>query len=278
MFGSQTGWDLREVARAYDEFVAAGYIVTFASPKGGKAPLDPMTVNDASEDAICMAFVAENAPTNALMAQTTSLADIQDTSAYDAVYFVGGYGTMCDFPDNVDVQRIVRAMWEENKVVSAVGHGVSALVNVALSDGSLLVKGKKVTSFTDKEEAVHQMHGEVIPFMCEDKLKEQGASWTPGEVDQLHVVKAGRLITGQNSVSAKLTAETVIGCIKGHWHILIVIAPTGSKWCLPEIAHAYDQFQAANCLVTFVSEKVVCIVAFTCASAMLIAHEKTFEH
>ena len=103
MFGSQTGWDLREVARAYDEFVAAGYIVTFASPKGGKAPLDPMTVNDASEDAICMAFVAENAPTNALMAQTTSLADIQDTSAYDAVYFVGGYGTMCDFPDNVEL-------------------------------------------------------------------------------------------------------------------------------------------------------------------------------
>ena len=159
--GEQTGWYLPEVAHPYDEFIAAGYTVTFASPKGGAAPVDIGSVDASKDDPSCTAFIAEGSPTKALVDNTIALADIQDTSVYDAVFFAGGFGTMWDFPDNQDIQRIARELWEANKVVSGVCHGPVALVNVVLSDGTSLVAGKETAAFTNAEEdAVQCRDGE----------------------------------------------------------------------------------------------------------------------
>ena len=211
--GEQTGWYLPEVAHPYDEFIAAGYTVTFASPKGGAAPVDIGSVDASKDDPSCTAFIAEGSPTKALVDNTIALADIQDTSVYDAVFFAGGFGTMWDFPDNPDVQRITRTMWEDDKVVSGVCHGPSAFVNVTLSDGTPLVAGKEVAAFTNEEEDAVQRK-EVVPFTCQDALTEKGAAYTQGGVFQPHVAKAGRLITGQNPPSAKPTAEAIILCLE----------------------------------------------------------------
>ena len=116
------------------------------------------------------------------------------------------------FPDDPDIQRIAAAMWESGKVVSAVCHGPCALVNVTLSDGSKLVAGKEVAAFTnDEEDAVSRRT--IVPFTCEDKFMEVGASYTKGGVFAAHVAVAGKLITGQNPPSAKPVAEAVVAAL-----------------------------------------------------------------
>ena len=141
------------------------------------------------DDAQCVSFYAEGSETRKMTDNTVKLSEVGDLTAFDAVFFVGGFGTMCasqpygnfcplrlthppthphapphqspprhrlqprwDFPDDADVQRIAKDMWEAGKVVSAVCHGPCALANVTLSDGSFLVAGKEVTAFTNEEE------------------------------------------------------------------------------------------------------------------------------
>jgi putative intracellular protease/amidase len=185
--------------------------MTWASPKGGAAPCDEGSIAASKEDKSCMDFI-EGEATKALVDNTVALSTLTDLTSFDAVFFAGGFGTMWDFPDDPDVQRIAAAMWESGKVVSAVCHGPCALVNVTLSDGTKLVAGKEVAAFTNEEEDAVKCR-EVVPFTCEDKFKEVGATYTKGGVFQAHVAVAGKLITGQNPPSAKPTAEAVIAAL-----------------------------------------------------------------
>jgi putative intracellular protease/amidase len=135
--------------------------MTFASIKGGVAPVDLGSVDATKEDSVCVDFYAEGSETRKLVDTTVKLSTVTDLSGIDAVFFVGGFGTMWDFPDDPDVQRIVKDMYEANKVVSAVCHGPCALVNVKLSDGSYLVAGKTVAAFTNAEEDAVQRRNKV---------------------------------------------------------------------------------------------------------------------
>jgi len=139
------------------------------------------------------------------------LADMKGTD-FDAVFFVGGFGTMWDFPDNADVQRVIREVFETKGVVSAVCHGPVALANVKLSDGSYLVAGKEVAGFSNEEEDAVQRRS-IVPYTVGDILKERGAKYTQGGVFHAHVVVDGNLITGQNPPSAKKTAEAVVAAL-----------------------------------------------------------------
>ena len=139
--------------------------MTWASPKGGAAPCDEGSIAASKEDKSCMDFI-EGEATKALVDNTVALSTLTDLTSFDAVFFAGGFGTMWDFPDDPDVQRIAAAMWESGKVVSAVCHGPCALVNVTLSDGTKLVAGKEVAAFTNEEEDAVKCR-EVVPFTCE---------------------------------------------------------------------------------------------------------------
>lgn len=128
------------------------------------------------------------------------------------MFFAGGFGTMWDFPEDADVQRIAKDMWSAGKIVSAVCHGPCALANVKLDDGTYLVAGKTVAAFTNAEEDAVSRR-EKIPFTCEDIMKERGAKYTQGGVFEAHVAVDGKLITGQNPPSAKATAEAIIAAL-----------------------------------------------------------------
>lgn len=208
----QTGWYLPEAAHPYAEFKKAGYAMTFASIKGGAAPVDLGSVDATKEDAVCVAFYAEGSETRSLVDNTTALAAVTDLAAFDAVFFVGGFGTMWDFPDNADVQRVAREMYESGKVVAAVCHGPCALVNVTLSDGTYLVAGKEVAAFTNAEEDAVQRRDKV-PFTCQDKLGERGAKYKEGPAWSATVAVDGKLITGQNPPAAGPTAEAVVAAL-----------------------------------------------------------------
>ena len=201
--GKPTGFYLSEATHPHEVFRAAGYEIEFLSPKGGLAPMDGV---DAS-DPINAAFLADETLV-ARTKQTTAIAAV-DPSSYDAVFFAGGHGTMWDFPDDPGVQALIRAVYEHGGVVAAVCHGPAAIVNARLSDGTYLVAGKEVSSFTDEEEIAVKLEA-VVPFALESKLRERGARFVEAPNFEKKVAVSERLVTGQNPASATGVAEAVV--------------------------------------------------------------------
>ena len=207
--GKQTGYYLSEAAHPYKVFVDAGYVAEFASPKGGLAPIDPSSLpgRGGSEDEANKAFLS-NTDVSKQTAATKKLSDIVPAE-YSAVFFAGGHGTMWDFPGDAGVQMVAAGVYQGGGVVAAVCHGPAALVDVKLADGSFLVAGKTVSSFTDEEEAAVSLTN-VVPFLLESKLRERGATFVESPVFQPRVAVSERLVTGQNPASATGVAEAVV--------------------------------------------------------------------
>lgn len=201
-----TGYEHTELARAYWVFIANGFDVDIASPLGGKPPV----VFDGEDmGKYDYAFINDKEAQEKIN-NSIALADI-DPLDYQAVYFVGGKGTMFDFPDNRDIQRIAKTLYQTGRVVSAVCHGPAALVNVELDNGEMLLANKKVSGFTNKEELVLIPEAqEIFPFLLEDKLVERGANFQAGLSYLEQVSQDGKLITGQNPWSVWKMAEMVV--------------------------------------------------------------------
>ena len=201
-----TGYEHTELARAYYVFVANGFEVDIASPKGGRPPV---VYDDEDMGRYDYAFLNDRS-IQKKVDNSILLADVNPDD-YEAVYFVGGKGTMFDFPDNIDIQRITKSLYQRDKVVSAVCHGPAALINVTLDNGDRLLKNKKISGFTNQEELTLIPDAkEIFPFLLEDKLIEQGAKFQPGMNYLEQVSQDGKLITGQNPWSVWRMAEMVI--------------------------------------------------------------------
>lgn len=208
--GKSTGYELTELSRAYYVFVANGYAVDIASPLGGEPPM----VLDDGLVAADYAFLNDPAAKRKLE-NSLPLSTI-DADDYAAVYFVGGKGTMFDFPDNADIQRIVREIYDGGGVVGAVCHGPAALLNVTLGNGRPLLQGKRLTGFTNDEELFLTSDARtVFPFLLQDSLSGKAAQFVEGELYLDNTVVDGRLVTGQNPWSTWSTAEAVVTAL-GH--------------------------------------------------------------
>ncbi len=203
-----TGLWLSELTHAYHVFAEAGYEQTTVSPQGGLSPLEPRSLKFPNFDKSAKAWKADDAKM-ALLADTAAPADI-DSADFDAIYFTGGHAVMFDFPDSQGLQRISREIFERGGVVSSVCHGYAGLLNTTLSDGSLLVAGRKLTGFSWTEEVVARVD-KLVPYNVEEEVKKRGARYEKGLVPFVpYVVVDGRLVTGQNPASAKATAKKVV--------------------------------------------------------------------
>ena len=202
--GEKTGWHLSEVSHVYWPLVDAGFTVEFASPKGGAAPLDKSSfkLDDSENKSFVERFKVEDS------LDTLALSDV-NSSEFQVIYFAGGHGTMWDFPDNEDIQRVTSEIYENNGIVSAVCHGPSALTSVKLSDGKYLVDGKSINSFTDAEEREVKKDN-IVPFMLETRLRERGANFQGAKNWGEKVVVDGRLVTGQNPQSASALGKAIV--------------------------------------------------------------------
>jgi len=201
-----TGLWFEEFAVPYECFAEAGYLVTVASIKGGMAPIDPRSLPEDQE------AMAVKGPMAALQ-HTQRLLEV-DVSEYDAVFFPGGHGTMFDFPHSHEVAELVAHYLEQGKVVAAVCHGPAALTHAKYADGSAVVKGRKLTAFSNEEERAVQLDG-LMPFLLEDQLRALGAEVQVKPNWQVHVVVDANLITGQNPQSSLKTAEALIQVLTG---------------------------------------------------------------
>lgn len=202
-----TGLWLSELTHAYDLFASQGYVQRIVSPKGGVTPLEPRSLKWPNRDASAKAWLADDAH-RALLANTAKPGDI-DPADFDAIYFTGGHAVMWDFPDDAGLQRLTRAIYERGGIVASVCHGYCGLLNTTLSDGSLLVAGRRLTGFSWREEILAGV-AKKMPYNAEEQMKRRGARYEKALLPFVpKVVVDGRLVTGQNPQSAKATALRV---------------------------------------------------------------------
>ncbi|MDR7131620.1 putative intracellular protease/amidase [Algoriphagus sp. 4150] len=204
--GKKTGYELTELSQAYYVFVANGFEVDVASPLGGEPP---MVRDDEDMEVYDYAFLNDTLAQRKI--KDTLPMDSVRMDEYVAIYFVGGKGTMFDFPENKYIQEAIRISNEQGKIIGAVCHGPAAFVNVKLADGTPYLKGRTVSSFTNREELFLIKNARVVfPFLLQDKLIENGASFSEGAMYLENVITDGNLITGQNPWSTWAVAEAMI--------------------------------------------------------------------
>ena len=208
--GNKTGFWLEEFAAPYYVMKDAGAEITLASPQGGQPPLDP---NSDSEDAQTDATrrYKEDKEAQEQLAATERLDEIYP-SQYDAVFFPGGHGPMWDLAENADSRRIIEAFMQSDRPVGAVCHAPAVFRHTETASGEPLVKGRKVTGFTNGEEEGVGLT-DVVPFLLEDMLKEKGADYQKGEDWGSFVVVDGKLVTGQNPASSEEAAKKLLALI-----------------------------------------------------------------
>ena len=212
--GHATGLWMEEMAAPYYAFLNMGYEVTVASPAGGPIPLDAASLTaDFFTDA-AKKFL-HDATAVGQLSHSKKLADF-DVLSQDAMYMTGGHGTCNDFVQNDVLKSKIEAMWKANKIVAAVCHGPVCLADVMEADGTTpLVKGKRVTGFSDSEEEAVQLT-QFVPFSMEQRFKEQGALYEKAADDwNSKVCVDGLLVTGQNPQSSEECAEAVIKLLEG---------------------------------------------------------------
>lgn len=201
-----TGVWLGEAVHFVNKVEKAGFAVDYVSPEGGYTPIDPHSL--AMAEPIDWEWYHNKAFMKRLGAALRP--SEVNASDYAAIYFVGGHGVLWDFPDNAELQALSRQIYEQGGIVSSVCHGAVGLLNIKLSDGSLLIKGKQVTGFSDEEERLAELD-KYVPFLTEDALVKRGASYKKADKSWASFAIAdGRLITGQNPASGGAVADLVI--------------------------------------------------------------------
>jgi len=197
----RTGYFFPEVAHPYEVFAEAGVAVEYASPLGGAIPEDGYDANDPSQ----LAFRNSAAIRRLNRSRKLSEVDVLD---YDAIFFPGGLGPMVDIAKDPDVKHAVERAWNGGKIVAAVCHGPAAFLGAKLADGTPLVSGRKLTSFSNDEEAGYAQAD--VPFNLEDALRAEGAEYASAAVWQENIVVDGRLMTGQNPASGGPLAKEIV--------------------------------------------------------------------
>jgi putative intracellular protease/amidase len=205
--GKKTGFWLEEFAAPYYVFKDAGVELTLASPKGGQPPLDPKSDEPGAQTEATERFKQDPAAQQAL-AHTVTLDTIKATD-FDAIFYPGGHGPLWDLAEDQQSIALIETAYATGKPVAVVCHAPGVLRHVKAPNGDSLVKGKPVTGFTNTEEEAVQLTN-VVPFLVEDMLKENGGTYSKGADWQPYVVTAGHLITGQNPASSEPAAQEIL--------------------------------------------------------------------
>ncbi|AVS94597.1 type 1 glutamine amidotransferase domain-containing protein [Paracidovorax avenae] len=205
--GKKTGFWLEEFAAPYYVFQDAGAEITLASPQGGQPPLDPKSDDESARTDATRRFKAD-AEAQRQLATTVPLASVR-AGDFDAVFYPGGHGPLWDLAEDAQSIALIEKTFAAKKPLALVCHAPGVLRHAKAPGGEPLVKGRKVTGFTNSEEEGVQLT-QVVPFLVEDMLKangglyEKGADWAP------FVLTDGTLVTGQNPASSEPAAKALL--------------------------------------------------------------------
>jgi putative intracellular protease/amidase len=205
--GKKTGFWLEEFAAPYYVFKDAGADVTLASPKGGQPPLDPKSDGADAQTDDTRRFKSDTAAQHAL-ASTVTLSGVK-ADGFDAIFYPGGHGPLWDLAEDADSRRLIEAFAKKGQPIGAVCHAPAVFRHTNGPDGAKLVAGKRVTGFTNSEEQGVGLT-DVVPFLVEDMLKQNGGKYEKGADWGSYVVRDGMLVTGQNPASSAAAAKELL--------------------------------------------------------------------
>lgn len=209
--GKKTGFWLEEFAAPYYTFADAGAEITLASPKGGQPPLDPKSDEPDAQTDDTRRFQSDEQAKQAL-ANTYPLGEV-DPYDFDAVFYPGGHGPLWDLAEDKDSITLLESFYASNKPIGTVCHAPGVLKHVKAPDGHPVVKGKRVTGFSNSEEDGVGLT-DVVPFLVQDMLKANGGDYSKGADWASYVVEDGHLVSGQNPASSAAAAEALIKRLK----------------------------------------------------------------
>ena len=205
--GEKTGFWTEEFAAPHYELADKGIQIDIATPLGGQPPIDPRSADPASATEDTKRLDADTALLNKLK-HTLKLTNVKEAD-YDAVFYPGGHGPLWDLTQDKHSIKLIESFYTHNKPVAFVCHAPAVLKDVKVK-GNYLVKGKKLTGFSNTEEAAVGLTN-VVPFLLEEVLQAHGAIYSKSENWQPYAVEDGLLITGQNPASSKLVAQKLLG-------------------------------------------------------------------
>ena len=208
--GEKTGFWTEELAAPYYALTDKGVLIDIATPLGGQPPIDPKSEDPSAATEDTKRF-DEDTELQTKLKNTLKLADVNQAD-YDAVFYPGGHGPLWDLATDKNSIALIEAFYTNNKPVGFVCHAPAVLKDVKVN-GEFLVKGKKVTGFSNEEEEAVGLT-KVVPFLLEDALKQNGASYSKVENWQPYAVEDGLLITGQNPASSRLVAQKLLVQLK----------------------------------------------------------------
>lgn len=206
--GEKTGFWIEEFATPYYFFREKGVEITIASPKGGEPPMDPKSNLPDFQTEATKRFFADPEAQKALR-NTAKLSTVKHND-FDAVFYPGGHGPLWDLAGDRHSIRLIESFYRNGKPVTFVCHAPAVLKDVKDKDGQPLVKDKRVTGFTNSEEAAVKLT-DVVPFLLEDILRERGAIYQKGADWSSFAIEDGLLITGQNPQSSLRAAQLLWG-------------------------------------------------------------------
>jgi putative intracellular protease/amidase len=201
--GQVAGIWLSEFAEPYEEFAHKGFKITVASPEGGVSIIDPSSIKDEVPE--------EWKKYEQILLRTTPLSDVKAMD-YAGLFLPGGHGAMFDLPKNLHLQNLLTDFTKSNKPIGAVCHGPAGLLGARLDTGNPILEGKRVTGFTNAEEAETQLDS-FMPFLLETKMKELQSVFIAKPNWQDHVEVDSMLVTGQNPQSSKSVAREFLNLI-----------------------------------------------------------------
>ena len=203
--GKPTGYWLAEVTHPWS-VLADKFEIDVVSPKGGRPPVDGFDLSDPINRQLWDNKEWQN------KMSTTLTPDEVVPDDYKAIFYAGGHGAMWDFPDNQRLAQIAARIYENGGYVAAVCHGPAGLLNIRLSDGTCLVKGKQLDCFTNEEERLNGT-ADTVPFLLQSQLEDRGCIYNTMVPWTDHVVTDGRLITGQNPQSALTLGQKLLAAL-----------------------------------------------------------------
>ena len=210
--GKKTGFWLEEFAAPYYVFADAGADIVIASPKGGQPPLDPKSNEPDAQTAATERFGKDKGAQDKL-ANSVPLDSVK-ASDFDALFYPGGHGPLWDLAESRTSIDLIESFDRAAKPVGLVCHAPGVLRHVKAANGDPIVKGRKVTGFTNSEEDGVGLT-DVVPFLIEDEFTRQGAHYAKAADWQVHVVTDGLLVTGQNPASSETAAEKLMALLDG---------------------------------------------------------------
>lgn len=204
---AKSGVWLGTVARFVDVLNKRGFDYQIISPEGGEVFIDPHSLGRFVRKKIDLVYNA-NEEFRESLKHTLSPLEINPLD-YDAIYYSSGYATLTDFPNNALLQDITKIIYENGGVVASIGHGLSGLLNVKLSDGSLLLKDRMVTGFSNFEDIISG-NKKYMPYWVENEARNRGAKYSKALLPfAVYTVSDAQVVTGQTTCAARTVAIEV---------------------------------------------------------------------